>query len=104
MKIDYWFSDAGGRAQPIDSAVVTGQWLSDHLPVSKSTSSDGSAAEPASRVAPVNLSRPLSGATTLTSMSRRTPPVRVRVPQVAKDPPFCEIHHEEASSGAPALV
>ena len=33
MKIDYWFSDAGGRAQPIDSAVVTGQWLSDHLPV-----------------------------------------------------------------------
>jgi endonuclease/exonuclease/phosphatase family metal-dependent hydrolase len=33
MKIDYWFSDAGGRAQPVDSAVVTGQWLSDHLPL-----------------------------------------------------------------------
>jgi len=33
MKIDYWFSDAGGRAQPTDSAVVQGQWLSDHLPL-----------------------------------------------------------------------
>jgi endonuclease/exonuclease/phosphatase family metal-dependent hydrolase len=33
MKLDYWFSDAGGRAQPIDSAVVSGFWISDHMPV-----------------------------------------------------------------------
>jgi endonuclease/exonuclease/phosphatase family metal-dependent hydrolase len=33
MKLDYWFSDAGGRAQPVDSAVVQGVWVSDHLPV-----------------------------------------------------------------------
>jgi len=33
MKLDYWFSDAGGRAQPIQSTVIPGVWLSDHLPI-----------------------------------------------------------------------
>ena len=37
MKIDYWFSDAGGRAQPIQSAVLTGpQSVSDHNPLQAS--------------------------------------------------------------------
>jgi endonuclease/exonuclease/phosphatase family metal-dependent hydrolase len=37
MKIDYWFSDAGGRAQPIQSAVLTGpQSVSDHNPIQAS--------------------------------------------------------------------
>jgi endonuclease/exonuclease/phosphatase family metal-dependent hydrolase len=34
MKIDYWFSDAGGRALPVSSQVVYGTGsLSDHYPV-----------------------------------------------------------------------
>jgi endonuclease/exonuclease/phosphatase family metal-dependent hydrolase len=35
MKLDYWFSDAGGRAQPTQSYVVNGpQSVSDHYPIS----------------------------------------------------------------------
>jgi endonuclease/exonuclease/phosphatase family metal-dependent hydrolase len=34
MKLDYWFSDAGGRAQPTQSYVVNGpQSVSDHYPI-----------------------------------------------------------------------
>jgi endonuclease/exonuclease/phosphatase family metal-dependent hydrolase len=34
MKLDYWFSDAGGRAQPTSTAVVTSTGsASDHYPV-----------------------------------------------------------------------
>jgi endonuclease/exonuclease/phosphatase family metal-dependent hydrolase len=34
MKLDYWFSDAGGRAQPAQSYVVSGsQSVSDHYPL-----------------------------------------------------------------------
>jgi endonuclease/exonuclease/phosphatase family metal-dependent hydrolase len=33
MKLDYWLADSGGRAQPVDSAVVQGLWISDHLPL-----------------------------------------------------------------------
>jgi endonuclease/exonuclease/phosphatase family metal-dependent hydrolase len=34
MKLDYWFSDAGGRAQPVQSYVVNGpQSISDHDPL-----------------------------------------------------------------------
>jgi endonuclease/exonuclease/phosphatase family metal-dependent hydrolase len=34
MKLDYWFSDAGGRAQPTQSYVVNGpQSVSDHFPI-----------------------------------------------------------------------
>jgi len=34
MKLDYWFADAGGRAQPVSSQVYYGALsLSDHLPV-----------------------------------------------------------------------
>ena len=34
MKIDYWFSDASGRAQAISSAVLNGaQSVSDHYPI-----------------------------------------------------------------------
>jgi endonuclease/exonuclease/phosphatase family metal-dependent hydrolase len=34
MKLDYWFTDAGGRAAPQSSEVVTWvNWVSDHLPV-----------------------------------------------------------------------
>jgi endonuclease/exonuclease/phosphatase family metal-dependent hydrolase len=34
MKIDYWFSDAGGRVQPVTSSVVLApQSVSDHFPV-----------------------------------------------------------------------
>jgi endonuclease/exonuclease/phosphatase family metal-dependent hydrolase len=34
MKIDYWFSDAGGRAQPVSSQVIYGTGsISDHYPV-----------------------------------------------------------------------
>jgi endonuclease/exonuclease/phosphatase family metal-dependent hydrolase len=34
MKLDYWFSDAGGRAQPLSSQVVYGTGsVSDHYPV-----------------------------------------------------------------------
>jgi endonuclease/exonuclease/phosphatase family metal-dependent hydrolase len=34
MKLDYWFSDAGGRAQPAQSYVVNGpQSVSDHYPI-----------------------------------------------------------------------
>jgi endonuclease/exonuclease/phosphatase family metal-dependent hydrolase len=30
MKLDYWLSDSSGRAQPIQSAVIGGSWVSDH--------------------------------------------------------------------------
>jgi len=34
MKLDYWFSDAGGRAQPVQSYAVNGsQPVSDHDPL-----------------------------------------------------------------------
>jgi len=34
MKIDYWFGDASGRAQPVSSAVLNGaQSVSDHYPI-----------------------------------------------------------------------
>jgi len=36
MKLDYWFSDSGGRAQPIQSAVTNGSWVSDHNPLQAS--------------------------------------------------------------------
>src|SRR5204862_6621759 len=33
MKIDYWFSDASGRATAQSSSVYTGAGVSDHLPL-----------------------------------------------------------------------
>ena len=34
MKLDFWFSDAGGRPQPVQSYVVNGsQSVSDHYPL-----------------------------------------------------------------------
>jgi len=36
MKLDYWLSDSGGRAQPIQSAVLNSQGVSDHSPLQAS--------------------------------------------------------------------
>jgi endonuclease/exonuclease/phosphatase family metal-dependent hydrolase len=33
MKIDYWFSDASGGIQPMSSAVLASQGVSDHFPI-----------------------------------------------------------------------
>jgi endonuclease/exonuclease/phosphatase family metal-dependent hydrolase len=36
MKLDYWLSDSGGRAQPTQSAVLNSQGVSDHNPLQAS--------------------------------------------------------------------